>query len=53
MNESGLLMHLAFASRMGMLPHISTPHNLVADRKRREAGLEGLKFFSFAAVGAI
>ena len=49
-----LLMPLAFASSMGgMLTLIGTPPNLVIDSTLRNAGYEGLKFFSFAPVGIV
>lgn len=49
-----LLMPLAFASSMGgMLTLIGTPPNLVIDETLREAGYDGLSFFSFLPVGII
>ena len=53
-NPSRFLMPLAFASSMGgMLTLIGTPPNLVIDSTLREAGFEGLSFFSFLPVGLI
>lgn len=53
-NASRLLMPLAFASSMGgMLTLIGTPPNLIIDSALRDAGYEGLKFFTFAPIGAI
>lgn len=49
-----LLMPLAFASSMGgMLTLIGTPPNLVIDNALKDAGFEGLSFFSFLPVGLI
>ncbi len=48
-----LLMPLAFASALGIMTLISTPPNLVIDETLREAGFEGLSFFSFLPVGLI
>lgn len=50
-DSSRLLMPLAFASSMGIMTLISTPPNLVIDEALREAGYEGLAFFSFLPVG--
>lgn len=53
-NASRLLMPLAFASSMGgMLTLIGTPPNLIIDSALRDAGYEGLKFFTFAPIGII
>ena len=52
-DPSRLLMPLAFASSMGIMTLISTPPNLVIDETLREAGYEGLGFFSFLPVGLI
>ena len=53
-SPSRFLMPLAFASSMGgMMTLIGTPPNLVIDSALREAGFEGLKFFSFMPVGLI
>lgn len=52
-DSSRLLMPLAFASSMGIMTLISTPPNLVIDETLREAGYEGLGFFSFLPVGLI
>lgn len=52
-NASRLLMPLAFASSMGIMTLISTPPNLVIDETLREAGYEGLSFFSFLPVGLV
>lgn len=52
-DPSRLLMPLAFASSMGIMTLISTPPNLVIDETLREAGYEGLNFFSFLPVGLI
>ena len=46
------LMPMAFASSMGLFTLISTPPNLVIQEAIIEQGLEPLKFFSFAPVGA-
>lgn len=46
------LMPMAFASSMGLFTLISTPPNLVIQEAIVEQGLEPLKFFSFAPVGA-
>ena len=48
------LMPLAFAGSLGgMMTLIGTPPNLVIDTTLREAGYEGLKFFSFLPIGLI
>ena len=48
------LMPLAFAGSMGgMMTLIGTPPNLVIDSTLRDAGYEGLNFFSFLPVGII
>ncbi|MCL2778825.1 MAG: SLC13 family permease [Polyangiaceae bacterium] len=53
-SPSRFLMPLAFASSMGgMLTLIGTPPNLVIDSALREAGFQGLSFFSFLPVGLI
>jgi len=53
-NPSRLLMPLAFASSMGgMMTLIGTPPNLVIDSTLRDAGFEGLSFFSFLPVGLV
>ena len=53
-SPSRFLMPLAFASSMGgMMTLIGTPPNLVIDSALREAGFEGLKFFTFLPVGLI
>ena len=53
-SPSRFLMPLAFASSMGgMMTLIGTPPNLVIDATLREAGYEGLKFFSFLPIGLI
>ncbi|MCL2722923.1 MAG: SLC13 family permease [Polyangiaceae bacterium] len=53
-SPSRFLMPLAFASSMGgMMTLIGTPPNLVIDGALRDAGLEGLSFFSFLPVGMI
>ena len=53
-SPSRFLMPLAFASSMGgMMTLIGTPPNLVIDSTLREAGFEGLSFFSFLPVGLI
>lgn len=54
MSASRFLMPLAFAGSIGgMFTLIGTPPNLVIDETLRAAGHEGLKFFSFAPVGAV
>ena len=51
---SRFLMPLAFASSMGgMMTLIGTPPNLVIDSALREAGFDGLSFFSFLPIGLI
>ena len=53
-SPSRFLMPLAFASSMGgMMTLIGTPPNMIIDSTLREAGLDGLKFFSFLPVGLI
>ena len=53
-SPSRFLMPLAFASSMGgMMTLIGTPPNLIIDSTLREAGFEGLSFFSFLPVGLI
>lgn len=53
-SPSRFLMPLAFAASMGgMMTLIGTPPNLVIDSTLRDAGYEGLKFFSFLPVGLI
>jgi len=53
-SPSRFLMPLAFASSMGgMMTLIGTPPNLVIDSTLREAGYEGLSFFSFLPIGLI
>jgi di/tricarboxylate transporter len=53
-NPSRFLMPLAFASTLGaMLTLIGTPPNLVIDGALRDAGFEGLSFFSFLPIGII
>ena len=53
-SPSRFLMPLAFASSMGgMMTLIGTPPNLVIDSTLRDAGFEGLSFFSFLPVGLI
>jgi di/tricarboxylate transporter len=53
-SPSRLLMPLAFASSMGgMMTLIGTPPNLVIDSTLREAGFDGLSFFSFLPIGLI
>jgi len=53
-SPSRFLMPLAFASSMGgMMTLIGTPPNLVIDSALREAGFEGLSFFSFLPIGLI
>ncbi len=54
MNQSRLLMPLAFASSMGgMMTLIGTPPNLVIQDTLTGAGYEPLSFFSFLPVGII
>jgi di/tricarboxylate transporter len=53
-SPSRFLMPLAFASSMGgMMTLIGTPPNLVIDSTLRDAGYDGLSFFSFLPVGLI
>ncbi|MDR0438403.1 MAG: SLC13 family permease, partial [Bacteroidales bacterium] len=53
-SPSRFLMPLAFASTFGaMLTLIGTPPNLVIDGALRDAGFEGLSFFSFLPIGII
>ena len=53
-SPSRFLMPLAFASSMGgMTTLIGTPPNLIIDSTLREAGFEGLSFFSFLPIGLI
>jgi di/tricarboxylate transporter len=53
-SPSRFLMPLAFASSMGgMMTLIGTPPNLVIDSTLREAGFEGLSFFTFLPIGLI
>ena len=53
-SPSRLLMPLAYASSMGgMMTLIGTPPNMIIDNTLRDAGLEGLNFFSFLPVGLI
>jgi len=53
-NPSRFLMPLAFAGSMGgMMTLIGTPPNLVIDSTLREAGYDGLSFFSFLPIGLI
>jgi di/tricarboxylate transporter len=53
-SPSRFLMPLAFASTLGaMLTLIGTPPNLVIDGALRDAGFEGLSFFSFLPIGLI
>ena len=53
-SPSRFLMPLAFASTFGaMLTLIGTPPNLVIDGTLRDAGFEGLSFFSFLPIGII
>ena len=53
-NPSRFLMPLAFAGSMGgMLTLIGTPPNLVIDSTLRDAGFDGLSFFSFMPIGLI
>jgi len=53
-SPSRFLMPLAFASSLGgMMTLIGTPPNLVIDSTLREAGHEGLSFFSFLPIGLI
>lgn len=52
--SSRMLMPLAFAGSLGgMLTLIGTPPNLVIDETLREAGYQGLGFFSFLPVGVV
>lgn len=52
--SSRMLMPLAFAGSLGgMLTLIGTPPNLVIDETLREAGYQGLAFFSFLPVGIV
>ena len=54
MNQSRLLMPLAFASSMGgMMTLIGTPPNLVIQNTLIDAGYPALSFFSFLPVGII
>lgn len=54
MNQSRLLMPLAFASSMGgMMTLIGTPPNLVIQNALVDAGYPSLSFFSFLPVGII
>ena len=53
-SPSRFLMPLAFASSMGgMMTLIGTPPNLIIDSALRDAGFEGLKFFTFLPIGLI
>ena len=53
-NANRFLMPMAFASGMsGMICLIGTPPNLIIDNTLREAGYEGLAFFSFLPIGLI
>jgi len=53
-NPSRFLMPLAFAGSMGgMMTLIGTPPNLVIDGTLRDAGFQGLSFFSFLPIGLI
>ncbi len=52
-NPSRLLMPLAFASSLGIATLISTPPNLVVDGALRDAGYQGLSFFSFTPIGIV
>ncbi len=53
-SPSRFLMPLAFASIMGgMMTLIGTPPNLIIDSTLRDAGFEGLSFFSFLPIGLI
>jgi di/tricarboxylate transporter len=53
-SPSRFLMPLAFAGSMGgMTTLIGTPPNLIIDSTLRDAGYEGLSFFSFLPVGLI
>ena len=53
-SPSRFLMPLAFAGSMGgMMTLIGTPPNLIIDSTLREAGFEGLSFFSFLPIGLI
>ncbi len=52
--SSRMLMPLAFAGSLGgMLTLIGTPPNLVIDETLREAGYQGLAFFTFLPVGVV
>lgn len=52
--SSRMLMPLAFAGSLGgMLTLIGTPPNLVIDEALREAGYQGLAFFSFLPIGVV
>lgn len=52
--SSRMLMPLAFAGSLGgMLTLIGTPPNLVIDETLREAGYQGLAFFSFLPIGIV
>ncbi|MCL2416383.1 MAG: SLC13 family permease [Bacteroidales bacterium] len=54
LSPSRFLMPLAFASTLGaMLTLIGTPANLVIDGALRDAGFDGLRFFSFLPIGLI
>jgi len=54
LSPSRFLMPLAFASTLGaMLTLIGTPANLIIDGTLRDAGFEGLRFFSFLPIGLI
>ena len=52
-NQSKLLMPLAFASSMGILTLIATPPNLIIQDVLTGAGYKPLSFFSFFPVGVI
>jgi di/tricarboxylate transporter len=53
-SPSRFLMPFAFASSMGgMTTLIGTPPNLLIDSALRDAGYDGLSFFSFLPVGLI
>ena len=53
-SPSRFLMPLAFAGSMGgMMTLIGTPPNLIIDSTLREAGYDGLSFFSFMPIGLI
>ncbi|MCL2413374.1 MAG: SLC13 family permease, partial [Bacteroidales bacterium] len=53
-SPSRFLMPLAFASSLGaMLTIIGTPANLIIDGTLRDAGFDGLQFFSFLPIGLI